>query len=98
MKNKKKLVLLGSGGFGKKILKILNNFEKYDIECYNSNILFKDISLNNIDWVFIATPNEFHYEQALFFIKNGINVFLEKPGTLSYNSLKDLIDLSNEKK
>ena len=47
-----------------------------------------------LDWVIIASPNEFHYEQAKYYLQQGINVFCEKPGTLSSDLLIELIELS----
>jgi predicted dehydrogenase len=37
----------------------------------------------NIDLVYIATPNTFHYENAVMCVKNYMNVLVEKPFTMS---------------
>ena len=85
---------IGKGGFGKKILSKLEKMSDVSIEwIYGSkdNWWQDDIGL---DWVIIASPNEFHYEQAKYFLQRGVNVFCEKPGTLALHSLKELIKLS----
>ena len=82
---------IGKGGFGKKILSKLEKMSDVSIEwIYGSkdNWWQDDIGL---DWVIIASPNEFHYEQAKYFLQRGVNVFCEKPGTLALHSLKELI-------
>lgn len=48
-----------------------------------------------IDAVYIASPNVFHYEQSRIFLENGKHVICEKPITASlseYNELKALAD------
>ena len=82
---------IGNGKFGEKILSKLNMMDDVEIiwVCNSTDKWWtKTIDL---DWVIIATPNELHYEQAKHFLKRGINVFCEKPGTLSGISLHDLI-------
>lgn len=37
----------------------------------------------DIDLVYIATPNTFHYENAVMCVKNHMNVLVEKPFTMS---------------
>ena len=74
---------IGNGKFGKKILSKLNMMDDVEIiwVCNSTDKWWtKTIDL---DWVIIATPNELHYEQAKHFLEKGINVFCEKPGTLS---------------
>ncbi len=89
-----KVGLLGYGSFGKKIESKLNNFKDVSIEwiCTSKDEWWTNVI--DLDWVIIATPNEFHYEQAKHFIEQGVNVFCEKPGTLSIESLQELIELS----
>ena len=89
-----KVGLLGSGSFGKKIKSKLLEMADVSIEWICTSTDKWWTSVIDLDWVIIATPNEFHYEQAKHFIAQGVNVFCEKPGTLSTNSLQELIDLS----
>jgi len=48
------------------------------------------------DWVIISTPNDLHYEQTLFWLSQGKNVFCEKPLTLTSESLCSLYDLAKD--
>ena len=86
---------IGKGKFGEKILNKLNSLENVSIEwvCGSQD---KWWSQSSVDWVIIASPNEFHYEQVKYFLENNINVFCEKPCTLCLNSLNELIELSKQ--
>lgn len=51
----------------------------------------------DVDFVYIATPNLLHYEQAKKALLAGKNVLLEKPFTTRADHAKELIDLAAEK-
>lgn len=53
---------------------------------------------SNINAVYIAVPNLFHYEYSLKALNNNKNVICEKPFTMNLNELNDLINISKEKK
>jgi len=93
MKNHIKIGQIGKGSFGNKILSKLNNIKDISMEwvCDSQDKWWQQ---EKVDWVIIASPNEFHYEQAKHFLKNNTNVFCEKPGTLCSKSLKELIKIS----
>ena len=85
-----KIGQIGKGGFGNKILSKLKKIPHVSVEwVYGSQDKWwkSDVDL---DWVIIASPNEFHYEQAKHYLQKGVNVFCEKPGTLSTHSLLEL--------
>ena len=86
-------LLLGNGRWGKKLAK---NLGKVAIikKKINSSVDYKKIKLNNIDWTFISTPNNLHYQHAKYFLENKINVFCEKPLALKYKEAKELVKLS----
>jgi hypothetical protein len=85
---------IGKGGFGKKILSKLENIDNVSVEwVYGSQDKWWE-SNNDLDWVIVASPNEFHYEQVKHYLQNGVNVFCEKPATLANYSLDELINLS----
>ena len=85
---------IGKGGFGKKILSKLNNISEVSVEwVYGSKDKWWESDVN-LDWVIIASPNEFHYEQAKHFLQKKVNVFCEKPGTLSTASLLELYGIA----
>ena len=88
---------IGKGGFGKKILSKLENIDNVSVEwVYGSQDKWWESDVD-LDWVIIASPNEFHYEQAKHYLQKGVNVFCEKPGTLAIHSLLELISLSQLK-
>ena len=91
-----KIGQIGRGGFGNKILSKLKKIPHMSIEwVYGSKDKWWESNVD-LGWVIIASPNEFHYEQSKHYLKKGVNVFCEKPGTLSNNSLLELINLSIE--
>lgn len=50
--------------------------------------------LAEVDWVFVATPNQTHYEIVRKCILSGVNVFCEKPLTLSLRDTESLFSLA----
>lgn len=50
-----------------------------------------------IDTVYIATPNSFHYEQSKLFLKNGKHVICEKPIATDCKKYDELLSLANNK-
>lgn len=51
----------------------------------------------DIDIIYVATPNNYHYENMLLCLNNGKNVICEKPFTLNYEQAKEVIDLAKSK-
>jgi len=74
---------------------ILNAFAKY-----NPSIkLFRDykklLDEERLDAVIIATPTKFHYTMVKEAIKKNINVFCEKPFSLTIDEGSELVDIAN---
>ena len=71
------------------------------MEQYNIPILFDNYSnmcsYNDIDWIYICSPNSLHYSQAKEALLAGKNVLLEKPSTVHVSELKELIDIAKSK-
>jgi predicted dehydrogenase len=53
--------------------------------------------LDDVEWVFVATPPKTHYDIVKEYLQKNKNVFCEKPLTLDYNSSLELINLAKEK-
>lgn len=51
----------------------------------------------NVNFIYIASPNSLHYGYALKALQNGKNVICEKPFTSTINEAKTLADLAKEK-
>src|SRR5687768_16844214 len=84
--------VLGVGRYGKKIHSKLERMGAV-IWAAGSDSDFTQLEIP--DWVFIATPNILHYEQAEYFLRAGANVFVEKPATLDAAALENLIGLAS---
>ena len=57
-----------------------------------------NIPPNDIDVVLVANQNSFHYQDAYYALKKGINVVLEKPTSTSFYNSKKLVDYALKKK
>jgi len=76
--------LVGYGYWGKIIDSKLDN-----------NVLIPPF--DDVNWMFISTPPDTHYDLTKKFILENKNVFCEKPLTLDYKSSLELIELSKSK-
>lgn len=85
---------LGNGRFGKKIIGKLNTIKDTKLVWVSTSQDKWWENTLDVDWVIVATPNEFHYEQSKFFLEKGINVFCEKPASFSYKETKLLYKLA----
>lgn len=88
---KKRVGIIGYGKWAKIMIPILSQYFNISF-IINSNINYKFISLNKIEWLFILTNNSSHYEIVKFFLKKKVNIFCEKPLT---KSLKQTLYLFN---
>ncbi len=71
--------------------KILDLYPKVEVESDFEAALGEDI-----DTVVIATPNEFHFEQAKAALNAGKNVIVDKPMAQSSAEIEELIQLSEK--
>ena len=93
---KKKIGIIGHGKWGKIISNQL--LKLTDVKfILRSKDNYKDY-IDNIDWVFILTPDDTHYQITKFYLKKKINVFCEKPLCLKVDQGKELINLSKKNK
>lgn len=51
---------------------------------------------NNIDVVYIATPNSFHKDNCLLCLENNLNILCEKPFALNYTEANEVISLARK--
>ena len=67
---------------------------------HNGKIVFTDLNAlaksNEIQAVYIASPNSLHYEQAKLLIENGKHVMIEKTITSNQRELEELIELAKK--
>lgn len=75
------------------------NAEAFSLKYGNSNI-FTDLEemaeSDIIDAVYIASPNSFHYEQSILFLKNKKHVFCEKPIASNSREAAEMIKIARE--
>ena len=90
-----KVGLIGYGYWGKILHKTLNRFCDVKFIC-KSKDNYKN-KLKEVDWVFVVTPDETHYEIVKNCLNSCKNVFCEKPLTLTYEQSKKLYDLAEKR-
>lgn len=93
------LLLIGFGYWGKKIFHTLNQFKDFNVLIYDkkiNKISLDDFLIKNsqFDHVFIATPEETHYQLVKKFLLLKKNIFVEKPLCLKKNQANKLVDLA----
>tara|TARA_B100001059_G_scaffold84097_1_gene82143 strand:- start:10966 stop:11631 length:666 start_codon:yes stop_codon:yes gene_type:complete len=86
--------LLGHGYWGKILERKLKSICNIVFICTSKDEYIS--KLDSIDWAFVATPNNTHYDIVKQCIMHRKNVFCEKPLTLTYEQSKELFDLADE--
>jgi hypothetical protein len=86
--------LIGKGYWGTILLSKLEKICDVKFVC-NSKDNYKT-KLDLVDWVFVATPNDTHFNIVKYCLQLKKNVFCEKPLTLSYKKSKKLLNLAKK--
>ncbi len=99
-----KIAIIGMGYWGKIILKNLESMGEKDIilcdirlpenNLIDNYTISKDYRKLECDHVFITTPTNTHYEISKYFLERDMNVFCEKPLTLSSSKAEELYDIA----
>ena len=90
--------LIGKGKWGLKLKSKLKKNSNLKFVCGKKFNYSKLIRKNNVKWVFIATPNNTHYEIVKKCLNLKVNVFCEKPLTESFANSKNLFNLARKNK
>lgn len=81
---------------GRNMAKVNAFADKFDIKNrYNS--FLEVVQDSEVDAVYIATPNPFHYENIMMALENGKAVVCEKPLTLTYAEAQRVVAYAKEK-
>lgn len=111
---KKRIGLIGLGNLSAKFSTVLCNNSSVEIVAvcdkneyavgrymYGATPYYKDyheLAECELDYVYIATDPQTHYEIADFFLDCGIPVLSEKPATVTFAEYRALIDKATERK
>ncbi len=88
--------LIGKGYWGTILLSKLEKIGTVKFVCGSKDDYKTKLDL--VDWVFIATPNDTHFDIVKHCIKSNKNVFCEKPLTPTYKQSLKLFKLAEKHK
>lgn len=74
-----------------------NEAQEFDLSIGNARSVDELLSDEEIDVVFICTPNDTHFQYAMDALENGKHVVIEKPFAATEDEAKQLVALSEEK-
>jgi predicted dehydrogenase len=75
---------------------VLDAFKKFSkVKTYSD--YQKMIDAENLDFVVVATPTKYHYPMVKYALEHGLNVFCEKPFTLTSKQGKELVEIAEKK-
>jgi len=76
---------------------VLDAFKKFTrVKTYTD--YQKMIDTEKLDFIVVATPTKYHYPMVKYALDNGLNVFCEKPFTLTSAQGNELVKIANEKR
>jgi predicted dehydrogenase len=76
---------------------VLEAFKKFStVKTYTD--YKKMIDDEPLDFVIIATPTKFHYQMVKYALQKDLNVFCEKPFSLSTKEGEELVEIASDKK
>jgi len=88
----KKVGLIGYGYWGKILHQKLKHLSDVKFICTSKDNYYS--KLKDVDWVFVATTNQSHYDVVKKCLWAGKNVFCEKPLTPNFEESKKLFKLA----
>ncbi len=88
-----KVGLIGYGTWGKILFKKLEKFCDVRFTCRSKDTYLD--KLDDVDWVVVSTPNDTHCEIVSNCLKNGKNVFCEKPLTPTQEESELLYEMAD---
>ena len=88
-----KVGLIGCGKWGKILYNKLEKFCDVKFTCRSKDTYLD--KLDDVDWVVVSTPDDTHYEIVSNCLKNGKNVFCEKPLTPTYEESEALYQMAD---
>ena len=92
---KSSVAIIGRGKWGNLLKKKLQNISNVKIFIGKK---YRTLNYENIDWVFIATPDSTHYQVIKFFLSKNLNIFCEKPIVRNLKIARDIFNKSKNRK
>ena len=93
----KNIYLIGYGEWGKKVFNTLKQIKEIsNIQIKKNRLDNSSVDLNNIDWVFVTTNTNKHFQIVKKYLKKKYNVFCEKPLTVNFTKSKELFNLAKK--
>ena len=90
--------LVGKGKWGSILKSKLSEIANLKFVLGKNKNYFDSIRANKLSWIFIASPNNTHFELVKNCLNLKVNVFCEKPLTINYLEAKKLIKIAKQNK
>ena len=90
--------LIGKGKWGSLLKSKLIDISNLKFVIGKKKNYLNFIRNNKLNWVFVATPNNTHFEIVKSCLNSKVNVFCEKPLTTSYLDAKKLFKIAKKNK
>ena len=90
--------LIGKGKWGSLLKSKLTDISNLKFVLGKKKNYLNFIRENKLNWVFVATPNNTHFDIVKNCLNSGVNVFCEKPLTINYLDAKKLFKIAKKKK
>jgi hypothetical protein len=87
-----KTLIVGNGYWGKIIQEKL--FKVSNVISIQSSVNYDPRLFEKAEWIFVVTPVSSHYQIVKECLINGVNVFVEKPFTNTFEEAKELVSLA----
>lgn len=97
-KMKKNVGLIGKGKWGSLIKSKLSKLAHLKFVLGKNKDFVNFIKKNDLDWIFIATPNSTHYQIVKKCLEFKINVFCEKPLSTNLDEAEQLFKIAKKNK
>ena len=95
---KKNVGLIGKGKWGSLIKSKLSKLAHLKFVLGKNKDFVNFIKKNDLDWIFIATPNSTHYQIVKKCLELKINVFCEKPLSTNLDEAEQLFRIAKKNK
>jgi len=75
------------------VVESIAEFTSKRYNCANYKVYHDLIDSEQLDAIYLVTPNVYHYETLKYALSKGLNIFCEKPMVINLNHARELVDM-----